>query len=99
MKNNIFVLEVEGDAMAPNVLEGDLLTVDMADKPKSNGKDLSILIVDGKLHVCRYTRFGKQILMIHDNAPIIAVANDKVEVLGKVIEQKENLSAGHTKAS
>ncbi|MGG3988409.1 S24 family peptidase [Bacillus smithii] len=97
-----YTLEVEGNAMEPTILEGDILEVDPLQEPKSNGKDLAVLKVHDKYHVCRFTRFGRQILMLHDNAPIVVVRREHVEIVGKVVGgtfiNKENHSAGNTMA-
>lgn len=82
---NLFALEVTGDAMAPAILEGDELWIDAKQQPRSNGKELAVLKINGINHICRFTRFGHQIIMIHDNAPIAVVRKENVEIVGKVV--------------
>ena len=99
---SLFALEVTGSAMEPNILEGDELWVDAKQMPKSNGTDLAVLKIESKYHVCRFTRFGQQIIMSHDNAPIAVVRGENVKVIGKVVGgtsvNKENHSAVNTAA-
>lgn len=94
-----FGLEVVGDAMAPVILEGDVLQVDPSQQPRSNGKDLAVLRVNGAYHVCKYTKMGLQILMLHENAPIMVARSYEVEIVGLVTGiNEENHSAGNTAA-
>jgi SOS-response transcriptional repressor LexA len=99
---NCFVLEVDGEAMAPSILDGDVLYIDSRQQPRANNDDLACLKVDGEFHVCRFVRYGKQIMMFHENAPVSVVPSSIVEVIGKVIGgsfmpvNKENHSAGNT---
>lgn len=97
---NCFGLEVVGDAMAPGILEGDILYVDRQQKPKGNAQEIAVLKIDEEYHVCKFTKYGNQYLLIHDNAPISTVAAARVEVVGKVVGgdivtvNEENHSAG-----
>lgn len=93
MKNQI-LLEVEGDAMAPVVLENDVLAVDQEVTPKPNGKDIAVFSINGERVVCRYTKYGGQYLLMFDNAPISVISDDRVKILGKVVLIKENHLAG-----
>jgi SOS-response transcriptional repressor LexA len=102
--NNYIALEVIGEEMAPTLIEGDLLIIDQSVQPAANGKDLAVFKIDGGYHVCRYTRFGKQFLMLYDNGPIVVCKADDAQLIGKVIdgtflhENKENHSAANTMA-
>ncbi len=82
----IFSLAVIGEAMAPNIVDGDEVVVNPSERPKGNGKDIAVLKKGGTNHICRYTNFGDQVLLIHDNGPIIPIKKDQIEVLGKVID-------------
>lgn len=79
-------LEVTGGAMEPTLLEGDVIYIDQSIKPHSNAKDVAVLKVRENYHVCKFTVYGSQLLMIHDNAPIKVVNLKDVEIVGKVIE-------------
>jgi SOS-response transcriptional repressor LexA len=99
-----FGLEVEGDAMAPSILEGDILYIDLRQQPRANNMDIACLKIKEELHVCRYVRYGNQIMLFHENAPVSVVAAEVVKVVGKVIGgsfipvNEENHSAGNTMA-
>lgn len=108
--SRIIGLEVTGEAMEPILLEGDVIYIDKGTKPRSNADDLAVLKVKGNYHVCRFTVYGSQILMLHDNAPLKVVKIEDVEIVGKVIgssyeteikipkEMIESLSAANTEA-
>lgn len=99
---SLFALEVTGSAMEPTILEGDELWVDAKQMPRSNGTDLAVLKIGEEHHVCRFTRFGSQIIMIHDNAPIAVVRGENVRIVGKVVGgtyTTKNRSAANTAVS
>lgn len=95
MFENEINLQVTGDAMAPEILEEDILTVDQNEMPKPNGKDLAVFTFNGEKVVCRYTKYGSQYLLLFANAPISVVNSDRAEILGKVVLIKENHLAGN----
>jgi SOS-response transcriptional repressor LexA len=82
---NCFGLEVTGDGMAPGILEEDVVYVDPSQKPRGNAQDIAVLKINEAYHICRFTRYGNQILMLHDNAPSVTVRAENVEVIGKVV--------------
>jgi phage repressor protein C with HTH and peptisase S24 domain len=106
---NLFVLHVTDDQMAPTILAGDTAIVDTSVKPLPNGKDVAVLAVDGKIHVCRFTRRENRIVMAYDNGTTRIIPESHVEIIGKVIlvsfnpeikplENEENRSVGDTTA-
>ena len=98
MLNNELKLEVTGDAMAPGILEDDVLMVDQKEMPEPNGKDLAVFTISGEQVVCRYTKYGSQYLLLFDNAPISVVSGDRAEILGKVVLIQESHLAGNKMA-
>ncbi|MBO1005762.1 S24 family peptidase [Pseudogracilibacillus auburnensis] len=104
MLNNSFELEVAGNAMEPVLIEGDEIAVDIKLNPRTNGKDLAVIEVDGNYHICRLARFGRQLLMLHDNGPTVAIGEDRVKIIGKVVGatnysiNENNHSAANTMA-
>lgn len=99
--NNLFVLKVIGDAMAPRIIDGDKVFFNSSIKPLPNGKDVAILEVEERYHICRFTRSGRKILMIQDNAPISVIKEESVKIIGKVVHcsftpiKEENYTAGN----
>lgn len=83
--SNCFALEVVGDAMAPSILEEDILYVDPHQKPKANAQDIAVLQIRENYHVCRFTRYGNQLMLLHENAATLTVRVKDVVVIGKVV--------------
>lgn len=96
--NNLITLEVTGNAMVPTISEGAVINVDMGQTPRANGKDIGVFNVNDHLHVARYTRYGSQLILIHENAAHAVVPAAYVEILGKVVQNEENHSAENTMA-
>ncbi|WP_336883824.1 S24 family peptidase [Priestia koreensis] len=79
--------EVIGSEMEPSMIDGDMVWVDFSEEPEANAQDIALIEVDGQSHVCRYTFYGQQVLMIHDNGPISVVKRDRVTILGKIVSR------------
>lgn len=108
MRNHSIELEVVGDEMEPKLLEGDIVTVNLNEQPTTNAKDLAVVEVGGNYHICRLAKYGRQLLLLHENGSTIAIWEDKVKIIGKVVDsddvvpnhpiQKNNHSATNTMA-
>lgn len=96
--NKYIALDVEGEAMAPSIGAGDRLYIDTTEVPQSNGKDVAVFNIEGDYFVCKYTRFGKQLLLLQDNGPIRVIREEQADIVGKAVEKEENPSAGNTQA-
>ncbi|MED3553987.1 helix-turn-helix transcriptional regulator [Cytobacillus praedii] len=96
--SNLIAFEVEGNAMEPIIQEGNVVCVDPNQIPVANGKDIGVFIIGDSLHVAKYTSYGARFIMIHENAPHSVVSAASVEILGKVVRNEENHSAGNTMA-
>lgn len=94
--SNLIAFEVEGNAMAPIIIAGQTIQVDPNEIPAANGKDIGVFIVNDQLHVAKYTRYGSQLILIHESARHAVVSAAYVEILGKVVENKNDHSAGNT---
>lgn len=79
------ILEVDGDEMAPVLMTNDVILVDPTTKPRPNAKDLSVFRLGYQLHVCRYFKYGGQIVMLYDAGRPRTVRADDVEIVGKVV--------------
>lgn len=82
-----YALEVFGDYMAPQILEGDRVIVDPASKPRGNGQEIAVLMVQGKRFICKYIRVAGQIVMLFDNAGYASTTFPEraVLIVGKVV--------------
>lgn len=99
METNLITLEVFGSAMEPVLLEGDEITVDSNLDPRTNGKDLAVVEFNGNYHICKLVKYGRQLLILQDNGPIIPIREEQVTIIGKVVAINENNhSAANTMA-
>ncbi|MBY0124487.1 hypothetical protein, partial [Bacillus sp. S/N-304-OC-R1] len=76
----------------------NVITVDTVQVPASNGNDIGVFIINDSLHVARYTRYGSQYILLHENAAHAVVSAYQVEILGKVVKIENDHSAGNTMA-
>jgi len=82
---NCFGLEVTGNNMDPLITKGDTLYVNRKKHPKGNTKDIAVLKIDGRYHICRFILHERQFLLLYDNAPATFVDANQIEIIGKVV--------------
>lgn len=96
--SHLISFEVEGNAMEPTIKPGDVVHVDSNTMPAANGKEIGVFIINDNLHLAKHTVYGNQLILIHDNDRHAVVPFSNVEFLGKVVEIKNDHSAGNTLA-
>jgi len=80
------LIEVSGDSMAPNILDGDRLLVDRGDVDVTVSSHIFVFRRDDELAVKRLARERATIRVSSDNPdyPTITVDRDAVQVIGRV---------------
>lgn len=80
------IIDARGDSMAPNILDGDRLLVDLADTEMAEASGIFVLRLGDDLLVKRLTMAGRCLVVASDNPayPVRRVAACDADVRGRV---------------
>ncbi len=83
-RNNVYLLRVQGNSMAPGIEDGDLVIVE--ERPNSENGSLVVACIDGEATVKRFFRERKHVILRPDNPtyPDIVLTQD-FQLNGRVI--------------
>lgn len=81
------IIRVQGDSMAPGLMDGDELLVDTARRSPDARGGVFVLRVEGELFVKRVTKAGGRLVVTSDNPDAPPVGAGVPAVIGQVVWQ------------
>lgn len=81
------IIRVAGDSMAPGLLDGDRLLIDVGNRAPDAAGGIYVVRIDDTLLVKRVRRAGRKLSVTSDNPAAAAVPDGKVEVIGRAVWQ------------
>lgn len=81
------IIRVQGDSMAPGLMDGDELLVDTARRSPDGRGGVFVLRVEDELFVKRVTKAGGRLVVTSDNPDAPPVGAGMPEIIGQVVWQ------------